>query len=222
MSKGKNCCPAPVGEIPSWFMTYSDVITLMMTFFILLLTFASNEPEFFSTFQVVAFGGGGSTGMASPSENFVNQDVPIARYRPNAARKATRGSETPPMETDAVQHTLSKGLKALEQTNLLADADRIRLLSPMSIMRTDEGELTAHAIQQIKMLAPQLINMPVELGFRTSSREDADFCIMVALAMFEDLGVPLGRISVSTVAASTIPRGHLEMILTREDKNSTR
>jgi len=219
---GKHKCPEPVGEIPSWFMTYSDVITLMMTFFILLLTFATNEPEFFSSFQVVAFGGGGSTGMASPSENFVNQDVPIARYRPNAARRATRGSETPPMETDAVQHTLSKGLKALEQTNLLADADRIRLLSPMSIMRTDEGELTTHAIHQIEMLAPQLINMPVELGFRTSSQEDADFCIMVALAMFEDLGVPLGRISVSTVASSTIPRGHLEMMLTREDKNSTR
>ena len=44
----KKCsCPKPTGEIPAWFMTYSDVITLLMTFFILLLTFSTTEPERF-------------------------------------------------------------------------------------------------------------------------------------------------------------------------------
>ena len=60
----KDCCPPPVAGIPSWFLTYTDVITLLMTFFILLLTFATSEPEFLSKVQVVAFGGGGSTGVA--------------------------------------------------------------------------------------------------------------------------------------------------------------
>ena len=35
--------PPKPDEIPAWFMTYSDVITLLMTFFILLLTFATQD-----------------------------------------------------------------------------------------------------------------------------------------------------------------------------------
>ncbi|MEO2030740.1 MAG: flagellar motor protein MotB [Planctomycetaceae bacterium] len=222
MGKKLCCSDSKAGEIPSWFMTYSDVITLMMTFFILLLTFSTNEPEFFSKVQVVAFGGGGSTGRAGASDNALDQNVPIARYRPDAARKTTWGTETPPMETDHAQQTLAKGLAALEQTHLLADADRIRLLSPLSAMRDENGQPTAHGWQQVRMLAPQLINMPVELGFRATSQEDADFCINLAVTMFAELGVPLGRISVSLVEPSIVPRGHLEMMLTRQDKNSTR
>ena len=41
-------------------MTFSDVITLLMTFFILLLTFATNEPESFSRIETSMFGGGGT------------------------------------------------------------------------------------------------------------------------------------------------------------------
>ena len=50
-------------DIPSWVMTFSDVITLLMTFFILLLTFASNTPEKFEQVQVSMFSGGGATGI---------------------------------------------------------------------------------------------------------------------------------------------------------------
>ena len=89
-------------------------------------------------------------------------------------------------------------------------------------MRDENGQPTAHGWQQVRMLAPQLINMPVELGFRATSQEDADFCINLAVTMFAELGVPLGRISVSLVEPSIVPRGHLEMMLTRQDKNSTR
>ena len=45
--------PEPKDDIPAWFMTYSDVITLLMTFFILLLTFATTEPERFRKIDIV-------------------------------------------------------------------------------------------------------------------------------------------------------------------------
>ena len=56
--------PDKPDDIPAWFMTYSDVITLLMTFFILLMTFATNEPERFERMQVSMFGGSGATGLA--------------------------------------------------------------------------------------------------------------------------------------------------------------
>ena len=44
--------PEPPDDVPLWFMTYSDVITLMMTFFILLLTFSTSDPERFEQMKV--------------------------------------------------------------------------------------------------------------------------------------------------------------------------
>ncbi len=50
-------------DIPAWFMTYSDVITLLMTFFILLLTFSTTEPERFEKVRATTFSAGGATGL---------------------------------------------------------------------------------------------------------------------------------------------------------------
>jgi chemotaxis protein MotB len=215
---GKKCkCPdAGAGEIPSWFMTYSDVITLLMTFFILLLTFSTNEPEFFAKVQVVAFGGGGSTGMAAESDALIDNDSTVLRYRPASARMTTRGSETPLTETGPVTETASKGLKSLEKPHLLADANRIKIQSPMSVMRDDEGNPTASAQQHLSHLAQQLKYMPVELGFRVTNQEDADFCVKMAIAMTEELQVPLGKIAVSMVDPSSIRHGYMEMMITKD------
>jgi len=216
---GKKCnCPDPdAGSIPSWFMTYSDVITLLMTFFILLLTFSTNEPEFFSQVQVVAFGGGGSTGMAGKSESLIDNNVPVMRHRPSSARITTRGSETPLTETGPVTETAAKGLKSLEKPHLHADANRIRIPSPMSVMRDDDGNPTASAQQHLSHLAQQLKYMPIELGFRVTNQDDADFCVKMAIAMTEELDVPLGKIAVSIVDPSSIRRGYMEMMLTRDN-----
>lgn len=223
MGKKKNCCKdGNSGEIPSWFMTYSDVITLLMTFFILLLTFSTNEPEFFSKVQVVAFGGGGSTGMAAKSDSFIDANTPVLRHRPRAARVSTIGAETPPTETNPAHQTLSKGLESLREPNLLADAERIRIQTPMSLMRNDNGLPTEFAIFQISQLAPQLISMPLELGFKAGSKEDAEFCVSLAVEMFRQLKIPLGRVSVSQVDPQTLGPGQMEMILTRQDMNSVR
>lgn len=214
---GKKCnCPDPdAGSIPSWFMTYSDVITLLMTFFILLLTFSTNEPEFFSKVQVVAFGGGGSTGMAGQSDALIDSDAVVLRYRPASSRMTTRGSETPLTETGPVTETASKGLKSLQEPHLLADANRLKLQFPMSVMRDDDGNPTASAQQQLSHLAQQLKYMPIELGFRVTNPEDAEFCVNMAIAMTEELDVPLGKIAVSTVDPSSIRRGYMEMMITR-------
>ena len=46
----------PEDDVPAWVMTFSDVITLLMTFFILLLTFATNTPETFDRLRIAEVG----------------------------------------------------------------------------------------------------------------------------------------------------------------------
>ena len=63
----KKCKCEKAADIPEWIVTYSDTITLLMTFFILLLTFATSEPEKFQQLQSVMFGGSRATGMVAPT-----------------------------------------------------------------------------------------------------------------------------------------------------------
>ena len=86
MARKKDCCPPQVGDVPVWFMTYSDVITLLMTFFILLLTFASSEPEKFRRMQSVMFGGASGTGSAGGELDALDNDAYVLRQRPPASR----------------------------------------------------------------------------------------------------------------------------------------
>ena len=103
--------PDPPGDIPAWFMTYSDVITLLMTFFILLLTFATTEPERFEKSVSSTFSAGGAaTGTAGKKLDGNNFDSFINRLRPPAARIAMRGAEMPPIVREPAKATFGDGL----------------------------------------------------------------------------------------------------------------
>src|SRR5690554_3110819 len=102
------------GQVPLWFVTYSDVITLLMTFFILLLTFATSEPEKFEQMQTTMYGSSGARGMLDKARESKDRDSLLVRQRPNSARIAVRGSEMPPIYSDPVLQSLSKGMKSLE------------------------------------------------------------------------------------------------------------
>ena len=67
--------PPPPDDIPAWFMTYSDVITLLMTFFILLLTFSTTEPERFEKVQTAVHQSGGASSMVGPVSEGIDQGL---------------------------------------------------------------------------------------------------------------------------------------------------
>ena len=209
----KSCCPEPSGGIPAWFMTYSDVITLLMTFFILLLTFATNEPEFFSQVKVVSFGGGGSTGMAGDAESMLDKDAIVVRERPNSAAITTRGSETPPVHEDPALQSVSRGLKSLENPDALADAERVKIEASLSLIRDHLGEITENGVTQLQMLARQLKSQPLGLHILVSDDDAVEFCVTMAAIMTDEFGVVPGRISVGHVDVSKVAGGKVNYVL---------
>jgi flagellar motor protein MotB len=215
----KSCCPEPTGGIPAWFMTYSDVITLLMTFFILLLTFASSEPEFFSKVQVVAFGGGGSTGVAAEADDVLDKDSIVLRERPNSAAVTTRGSETPPVFEDPATESVSRGLRSLENPDALADAERVKIDANLSLMRNEKGEITEQAVTQLKMLAQQLKSQPLSLHILVSDPDAADFCVTMGVILADEFGVVPGRISVGLTDITKVPQGRIQYQLSLSKPN---
>lgn len=221
---GKSCCPEPKGEVPEWFMTYSDVITLLMTFFILLLTFATNEPEFFSKVKVVAFGGGGSTGVAGDSSKLLDKDSHVVRERPNSAAITVRGSEIPPSHEAPAKESVSRGLKALEQEDALADASRVRIETNINLVRDQNGEITEQGVTQLRMLAAQLKKQPLVCQILVSDPDLAAFAVRMAVILTDGsdgLGVVPGkvpgRVAVGLVDTSEAGPGRIVYRLSRSE-----
>lgn len=225
---GKKCkCPPAEGEVPAWFMTYSDVITLLMTFFILLLTFATNEPEFFSKVKVVSFGGGGSTGVAGDANKMLDQDSVVVRERPNSAAITTRGSETPPAHEDPARKSLARGLQSLQNPDVLADADRVQIETNISIVRDEKGDITEQGVTQLRMLAQQLKSQPLVCQILTSDEQLGEFAVKMAVILTDAEGLGVvpgrvpGRVAVGVVDPSQVGPGRIVYRLSRTESASS-
>lgn len=198
MAKEKSChCEQPA-EIPAWFMTYSDVITLLMTFFILLLTFATNEPEHFARMQIAMFGGGSSSGLAGKNNEPFDKNAMLMRARPTAARLTIRGSEMPPVVTDPAYESLDAGVKSLENSHELADADRMSIRIPLSVVLNEDDTVTAVGQQQLRMIATQMRRMPIDVRLEVRDLRDADRCLPLATELISSGRVAPSRVSIGT------------------------
>lgn len=213
MASGKCRCPPPPMEIPKWFVTYSDVITLLMTFFILLLTFANSEPENFEKMQVATFGGAGSGGLAGPPTKGIDKDAVNVRYRPSSSRSTPRGTEMTPTELTPIGDAASKGLDALDNPEELASAERTSTTSLMESLRDGNGQLTSQAMQQLRMIAIQMKSLPLSADLQVSAPDDLDFAVGMARYMQDELNVPSGRLSVS-LGTSTVGKS-MKITMTR-------
>lgn len=194
--------------VPRWFVTYSDVITLLMTFFILLLTFASSEPEGFELMQQALFGSGGSSGTIGEKLEALERDSYVVRIKPTASRLTTHGSEMPPLHKDPVTEAASKGLKALTENNDLSQSQRFLFEVPISLFFDSKGKLTEVGKKHLSLLANQMQSMPLELTFTASMDSVTNVCHLVEW-MNRLPGFPTGRVGVSVLG----DQQHLSRVL---------
>ena len=151
----------PGDDIPAWFMTYSDVITLLMTFFILLLTFATTEPERFEKSISTMFSSGSATGIAGENMKQIDRDSFINRLRVPASRIAMRGSSMPPITHEPADETFGKGLRALDDKERKENELTSHYFDiSLSTLFEREGGLSETGITTLRQLSKQLREMP--------------------------------------------------------------
>ncbi|MCA9054799.1 MAG: flagellar motor protein MotB [Planctomycetaceae bacterium] len=216
MARDRSPPPTSSGDIPAWFMTYSDVITLMMTFFILLLTFATAEPEKFDQMQTAVFGIGERTGVAGNNREAIDRDSLALRYRPTVGRLASRGSEMPPLHTDPLREAVGKGLAALDQENELAREQQVEFEIDAGMFIGGDGSLTPIAKQHLGMLARQMQRLPVTARFEVSTTDDIPAAIEAARSLTELFQIHPGRLAVS-LSPSNTPSRHLRITISRRN-----
>lgn len=214
--------PIPKDDIPAWFMTYSDVITLLMTFFILLLTFSTTEPERFEKVQSSTFSAGGATGVAGLKIDGQVKDSWVNRVRPTAARIAMRGAEMPPIMQDPVRKAYGKGLQSLdtedkkhnEMTSHHFDVDFNRIFN-------SKNELTAQGKQICSTLAVQLRDLPFQASFQFTDSADSKRVITLMAHMFKEQNTRPGQLAMSVIKDESLPAQKLRIQIRRYIGNAS-
>lgn len=219
MARKKDPPPDTSGECPVWFMTYSDVVTLLMTFFILLLTFASNEPEHFEKMKVTMFGGGGASGVAAEIPDGLDKDSFATRMRPRSARLTMRGTEMPPIMKDAAKSTFGEGLAGLEEEKHREVVDEYTIIVRLSDFATSTGEVSAYGRQHLKMLAKQIRNVPYEVIFEANAAREIDRVTALTDALFNEYSVPSGQFSAIVNEDSVAKQSELAIIIRKHRRS---
>ena len=160
---------APPEDIPAWFMTYSDVITLLMTFFILLLTFATTEPERFEKVTVSVFGAAGATRVVGHKHDKLDRNAWSQRVRPRAARIAMQGAEMPPIEKELSQKAVGKGLESISDQASKKDVMKSYAFElPLDKLVTADMRVTRNGMQVASKLSAQLRSLSIHCTLEIS------------------------------------------------------
>ncbi len=203
-------------DIPAWFLTYSDVITLLMTFFILLLTFATTEPEKFD--QVSSSISKTTSGRGLIGEPLKNkpEDSLVARVRPPAARIATRGATMPPITQAPSRESFGKGLQELDEqdrqhnetTNHHFDIDFSQLIN-------NQQEISPLGENILKLLSSQLKDLPFEVSFQFQDESKAPLISKFMIHLTRQHGTHPGQMSQTLVRTADFSRGKLRIVIQR-------
>lgn len=165
----------PPEDIPAWFMTYSDVITLLMTFFILLLTFATTEPERFEKVTAAVFNTSGATGVAGHKHDKLDRNSWSERIRPRAARIAMQGSEMPPIIKDTASSAAGAGLESISEEAAKKDVMKTFVFElPIDRLVNANMKVTQKGAQVAQKLSEQLRSLSIHAALEVSDRQMAD------------------------------------------------
>lgn len=210
----------PKDDIPPWFLTYSDVITLLMTFFILLLTFSTTEPEKFDQVERSITNTTAATGLTGVVIRGMKRESWVSRVRPPSARIAMRGAEMPPMMSVPVSESFGLGLQALspdeatfsEMTSHYFDVDANRLFD-------SQGDITPQGRQLCKHLASLLQNIPFQASLQFSADEHVPQLAHLMAYLFEVERARPGQVAMTRLQtdqlAPTKLRIHIRRYLTK-------
>lgn len=207
----------PPEDIPAWFMTYSDVITLLMTFFILLLTFATTEPERFEKVPVSFFGGSGATGIAGHKHDQLDKDSWAQRVRPRAARIALQGSEMPPEVNEPTEKSVGRGLETVTEKEAEEDVMTSRAFETnLSELVNDYMKLTRKGVQVASTLATQLRKLPVHCTIEISTKVSPDRAVALADYLYHVQKIRPGQVGVGLV--NEVDEGDVRFVIERYEK----
>ena len=120
----------------------------------------------------------------------------------------------PPIDSDPERQSLDRGLKSLEKPHRLADAKRMTIQMPLTLLIDDQGQVTEIGQQQMRMVAKQMQRLPLDVRLEVSDAGHVDDALELADELVSRGGIATFRVSVA-IGESTSTDPQLLLRLTR-------
>ncbi|MCA9322804.1 MAG: hypothetical protein KDB53_18830 [Planctomycetes bacterium] len=169
MGRDKQPDPPPSGA-PMWIVTFTDMSSLLLTFFIMLLTFSSMETE------KLKQAAGNLSGAFGAMTEFGRRSRPDVMKKDSVmARHTDRlGPTTPSLRTDQIEDEIRR-IQDREKYNVkievedMLEGTRIKLTAPdqLEIFRMGSDQLAPFATKLLREIATQFRTLPMRMIIET-------------------------------------------------------
>ena len=202
---------------PLWVTTYSDLVSLLVTFFVMLYTFSTMEEDKFS--RVRGSLGGGRGAMTADNKQS-HPNVKSVKVPPNATTDP-EGIWTPArraeleVRDDLMRKVQDEQFNVPIESNALGDGIRISLEGDR-IFLAGETDLLPEADQTLKEMARLVRSLPVSITveahvdsyfsklsrYRDAQYMTREMALNVAEMLVKETGWPPPRVSISPMGDS--------------------
>jgi hypothetical protein len=192
------------GHGGGWIVTYSDMVTLLMACFIMVITFASKEPEKYSPLKNSVLYGEGGTNPAGGAKELLDRDALVWRERPPRSRLGQGGSEMPALFADPAMQSTAEVLRSLELPSFGTLGDNYTLRLPLGLLFETDDHLSASGEHLLHMVAENFRRLPFEIRVEVDDPRRLPQGVLLCQQLAEKEGVFPSRLAAG-VRASTEP-----------------
>ena len=186
----------------SWIVTYSDMVTLLMAFFIAIISYyaktsiGTNPPSGDSLVE-----GRGGEGIAGPrQEETVPKDAVLWRVRFRQGPKVDAGAEFAPVYRDPALDTTEGVLRALAVAKPDKVGDPYILRLPFGLLFGSKGKLTPSGMHILRTLAVNLRDLPYDFTFSVRATDQIPQAVQASIFTSTFGSIHPGRIGVGVRA----------------------
>ncbi len=202
------------GHGGSWLVTYCDMITLLMAFFICIMTFASQEcgkADHRKLRDSVLYGTPG-TGVAGPAMKPIEQDSYVWRKVLLSSNPAKAGSPVPPLYSDPTLDLTRRALMMLEEAPEVVLSDSYTVTVPVGMMFDDKTRLTSSARELLHVVANNIRTLPVDLHVQVTRSDQLPRALAITQYLQRQESMPPGRLGIGLAPGNELRADCVRMV----------
>jgi flagellar motor protein MotB len=198
------------GHGGNWIVTYTDMLTLLMAGFIVIVTFGSRESDKMAPRNDSVIGSQPGSGIAGGQRKGPDKESVVVRRPPMAGNAFDRGSEMPALHSDVPVEVTKSVQDSLEKASPDRLSQDFEIALPLGLM-FDQDALSTAGMKRLQEASRQVRNLPYDITVQVSKAGDFPKAVLAYTYLFQTCDLTPLRLGVG-LAPSKDADGKLVLV----------